>query len=91
MQEVGKAVFRATYFRYRRDADGWTEAYWQHFYEPEREPPMRYLVQLPQHAVQTRMMIVDDYAAREHRLFFISEQAEERLFSPGGEGETIGG
>jgi hypothetical protein len=28
------------------------------------------------------MMIVDDFALREHRLFFMHEQAEERFFQP---------
>lgn len=84
MQEVGKAEFRAAYFRYGRAADGWTEAYWRQHYESDREPPMRYRVELPQHPEQTRMMIVNDYAVREYRLFFMSEAAEDALFrTPG--------
>ena len=84
MQEVSKARFQAVYAEYGRDADGWTQAYWQRFYATDRVPPMKYKVELPQHPDQTRMMIVDDFAAREHRLFFISDQAEERLFEPMG-------
>lgn len=80
MREVDKSEFRATYFRYARDTDGWTQAYWDRFYEQDRDPPMRYRVEPPASALQARMMIVDDYAAREHRLFFMTEEAEERLF-----------
>lgn len=82
MREVTKAEFHAVYFGHGRAQDGWTQAYWDQFYEQDREPPMRYCVELPQRPGDVRMMIVDDYAAREHRLFFVSEDAEERLFSP---------
>lgn len=43
---------------------------------------MKHRVELPQRLDQTRMMIVDDFGAREHRQFFVNEEAEERLFSP---------
>lgn len=80
MNEVAKAEFREIYFRYARDCDGWTAAYWSQFFEQDREPPMTYKVELPKSAAEHRMMIVDDYAAREHRLFFLSEESEESLF-----------
>ena len=82
MQEVSKARFKAVYDEFGRGADGWTPAYWQRFYETDRVPPMKYRVELPQRADQTRMMIVDDFGLREHRLFFLSEEAEERHFDP---------
>ncbi len=82
MQEVSKAEFRAIYFQYGRGVDGWTQAYWDQLYAVDCVPPMKYRVELPQRPDQTRMMIVDDFAAREHRLFFVSEEAEESLFSP---------
>ena len=82
MREVSKAEFKSAYFGYARDQDGWTQAYWDQFYEQDRDPPMRYRVEFPQRADQVRMMIVDDYAGREHRLFFVSEDAEERFFAP---------
>ena len=84
MKQVSKDEFRAIYFQYAREADGWTQAYWDQLYAAERTPPMRYCVELPQRPDQVRMMIVADFAVREHRLFFVSEEAEERLFdSPG--------
>lgn len=87
MREVSKDEFREAYFRHARDGDGWTPAYWQQFYEPDREPPMRYKLELPNTPDQTRMVIVDDFALREHRLFFMSERAEDRLFEPLGGGD----
>lgn len=86
MREVSKDEFREVYFRYARDGDGWTKAYWQQFYERDRDPPMRYKVELPNTPDENRMMIVDDFGSREHRLFFMSENAEERLFEPMGGG-----
>jgi hypothetical protein len=80
VQDVSKAQFEAVYFEYGREAGGWTRAYWERFYAAERTPPMKYKVELPQRPDQTRMMIVDDFAVCEHRLFFMSEEAEERLF-----------
>lgn len=86
MNEVTKAEFREAFFRYGRGRDGWTQAYWERFYEADRTPPMRFRVEAPTSPERTRMMIVDDYAVREHRLFFMAEEAEERFFSPmGGE------
>lgn len=85
MQEVTKAQFQAVYVEYGRGADGWTQDYWDRFYVTDRVPPMRYTVELPQRPDQTRMMIVDDFALREHRLFFISQEAEERFFAPLGD------
>lgn len=80
MREVSKAEFREIYFRYARAQDGWSESYWLQFYEQDRDPPMKYRIELPQSPDQTRMMIVDDYGAGEHRLFFLSESAEEAFF-----------
>ena len=81
MALVDKAAFRAAYFGYGRGQDGWTAEYWARVYEADRVPTMRYRVEPPDHPGQTRMMIVDDYAAREHRLFFVTQEAEDRLFS----------
>lgn len=85
MPQVTKEEFRAAFFEHGRGADGWTQAYWDRFYENDRTPAMKYRVELPQKPEQTRMMIVDDFAVREHRLFFMSEEAEERLFQPLGD------
>ncbi len=84
MKEVTKAEFRAVFLEHGRGADGWTQDYWDRLYETDRVPAMKYRVELPQKPGQTRMMIVDDFAANEHRLFFVSEEAEERFFQPTG-------
>jgi hypothetical protein len=83
LREVSKAEFREAYFRYGRGLDGWTQDYWIRCYEQAPDRGMRWLLEPPAGPRQTRMMIVDDYAAREHRLFFLDEAAEERLFHPG--------
>lgn len=81
MQEVSKAEFREAYFRYGRCQDGWTQDYWIEHFEKAPDRGMRYCLELPQRPEQNRMMMVDDYAAREHRLLFMTEDAVERFFS----------
>lgn len=80
MREVSKAEFREAYFRYGRCEGGWTQDYWIRCYEQAPQPGMRYRVEDPTSPDQTRMMIVVDHSAKEHRLFLVSEEAEARLF-----------
>jgi hypothetical protein len=80
MTEVSKEQFRAMYFKYGRAVDGWGQAYWDEFFEEEKPMPMKYLVQEPESPGHCRMMIVSDYGRREYRMFFLTEEAEERLF-----------
>lgn len=82
MREVSKAEFREAYFRYGRGEDGWTRAYWIRCFEQAPDREMRYRIEDPTSPEQTRLMIVTDTAAREVRLFLMSEEAEERLFGP---------
>jgi len=46
---------------------------------------MKYLVEEPETPEDTRMMIVTDNSAKEYRLFFSTEEAEERFFEFPGE------
>lgn len=80
MKEVTKAEFKAAYFKYGRERDGWGRAYWDKFFEPEPKKPMRYLVEEPPSPAHNRMMIVDDARLGETRLFFFTEEAEETHF-----------
>jgi hypothetical protein len=81
MQEVTKDEFREAYFRHGRGLDGWTQEYWIEHFETAPDRGMRFCMELPQRPEQTRMMLVADYGAREHRLFFMTEDAVEDLFS----------
>ncbi|TXH66660.1 MAG: hypothetical protein E6Q88_11560 [Lysobacteraceae bacterium] len=83
MPEMTKAEFKAMYFWYGREKDGWGEAYWDRMLEPEPSVPMRYLFTPPQSERHTRMMIVTDHAANEHRMFFLTEEDEEQFFDKG--------
>jgi hypothetical protein len=80
MKEVTKAEFKDAYFRLGGGKDGWTRSYWDKFYEPEPKVPMKYLVEEPPTPAHTRMFVVDDHAAKEYRLFFMTEEAEETHF-----------
>jgi len=82
MRYVTKAEFREAYFRYGRGENGWTQDYWIRSFEQGPDEGMKYRMEDPTSPDQTRLMIVTDSAAREFRLFLMSEEAEERFFGP---------
>jgi len=53
---------------------------WQQTFERTEDKNMRFKIEEPQSDNHDRMMIVSDYAGREHRLFFFTEESEERFF-----------
>ena len=81
MREVTKEEFKAVYFRRGGGtATGWSADYWNSFFGEDRYVGMKYCVQEPDSPAHTRMMIVTDFGAKEYRLFFLTEEAEERFF-----------
>ncbi len=81
-EEVTKGKFKELYFKYATPTSGWTEDYWNHFYEIEEGK--RYFFTKPATPDSTRMFIVsgDD----KHRMIFLTEEAEESFFDyPGKE------
>lgn len=80
MEEVSKERFKEAYFRHAQPNSGWTPEYWTEFFEKDRVPPMRYRVEPPATPEHHRMMVVTDFKAGEHRLFFMTEEAEESFF-----------
>lgn len=86
MKEVTREEFKETYFRLGGgSAAGWGPEYWKRFFEDNETPGMKYLAQEPETPEHTRMMIVTDYGAREYRLFFLTEEADESFFEFSGE------
>ena len=81
-EEVTKAEFKDFYSRYATPNSGWTEEYWNHFYE--REEGKRYFFTKPEGPESTRMFIVSD--SDHHRMIFLTEESEESFFDfPGKE------
>jgi len=81
MKEVTKEQFKEIYFRLGGGAaTGWGLEYWNKFFEDEKRPGMKYLLEEPETPEHTRMMIVTDYDRNEYRLFFLTEESEESLF-----------
>lgn len=80
MREVSKEEFRQAYFRYGRGEGGWTQDYWIRLFERTPEREMKYRLEDPTSPDQTRMMVVTDAAAGEHRLFLMTEEAEDGFF-----------
>lgn len=79
-KQVSKALFEEMYFRLGREQSGWTADYWRKVIEPQTGLGWRFLVEEPASAEHTRMWIVTDPNVKEHRLFFMTEQAEEDFF-----------
>ena len=78
MKEVTLDQFREIYFRLGGgDRAGWGQAYWDQFFATATGPAMKYLIEEPPTPSHNRMMIVSDFAAREYRLFFMTEESEE--------------
>jgi hypothetical protein len=86
MREVTKPEFKRLYFRLGKSRGGWDEAYWNGAFERETRPGMKFLVEEPKSRRHSRMMIVTDFEANEHRLFFLTDEEEDNLFDFPGEG-----
>jgi hypothetical protein len=81
MKEVTKEYFKMIYFKLGGGAlTGWDLNYWNNFFEEEKRPGMKYLLEQPETPEHTRMMIVTDFGRKEYRLFFLTEEIEERFF-----------
>lgn len=81
MKEVPKEEFRELYFRLGGGvATGWDLSYWDTFFANDQRTDMKYKVEEPETPEHARMMIVTDYGAKEYRLFFMTEDAEDRFF-----------
>ncbi len=86
-RQVSKGLFKDMYFRLGGgESSGWTAEYWREFFEDEADLDWRFMVEEPKSPEHNRMCVVTDHEAREHRLFFMTEQSEEDFFGwPGDE------
>lgn len=81
MKEVSKEQFKEIYFKLGGgESTGWGLDYWNSFFENEKRPAMKYMVEEPETPAHNRMMIVTDYGTNEYRLFFMAEESEESFF-----------
>jgi hypothetical protein len=81
MRAVTKEEFKELYFRLGGGTTtGWDLDYWNKFFGDDARTDMKYSVEEPETPEHTRMMIVSDFGAKEYRLFFMTEEAEESFF-----------
>ena len=86
-KEVTLEEFKEVYFRLGGGASsGWTADYWREFIEPYTGLGWRFMAEEPRSAEHNRMWVVTDHKAKEHRLFFTTEQSEEDFLEWPGEG-----
>jgi len=77
-REITKKEFKELFYKYgvARKYSGWTEEYWEEVYE--RETNARYFFTEPNSPGENRMFI--DSGKGTHRIFLLTEEAEESLF-----------
>lgn len=75
-KEVSKAEFKKAYLQYRGDSDGWTDDYWNHFFEAEEGK--RYFLVLPESPQHTRLFITTSSDSR--HMYFLTLDSEESFF-----------
>ncbi len=77
-REVTKQEFKELFFKYgvALGSGGWNEEYWDAFYEHENNA--RYFFTEPASPDQVRMFISSGGGT--HRIFLLSEEAEESFF-----------
>ena len=81
-KELTKTEFKKMYMKHRTDGDGWSDEYWEHFYE--HKEANQYLFTEPETPEHTRMFISGDHNSV--HLFFMTSDSEESLFDyPGKE------
>ena len=82
MKEVTREEFKEMYFKLGGgEAAGWGTEYWnRNFEDGAKTADMKFCVEPPTTESHTRMMIVEDFGAREFRLFFMTEEGEESFF-----------
>jgi hypothetical protein len=85
-KQVGKGLFEEIYFRLGGGSStGWTADHWREAIEPYTGLGWRFMVEEPRSAAHNRMFIVTDHKAKEHRLFFMTEQSEDDFMEWHGE------
>jgi hypothetical protein len=75
-EEVTKEKFKDLYFKHATPQSGWTEDYWNQFYEGEEGK--RFFFSKPETPECIKMFIVSGNAMR--RLIFLTEEGEESFF-----------
>ena len=81
-KELTKMEFKKMYMKYRTDGDGWSDEYWEHFYEPQKAT--KYFFTEPETPGHTRMFVSGGQGSV--HLFFMTSDAEEGFFDyPGKE------
>lgn len=74
--EISKAEFRTIYFQHAKPFSGWTQEYWNQFFEDK--VGHQYFVYESENPEATRMFIRED--GNNHCIFFLTEESEESFF-----------
>jgi hypothetical protein len=75
-REVSKAEFKKLYFTHASPNSGWTEDYWNNFFEKEENK--KYFFTAPDSPLSTQLFIISDSSSQ--RMVFLTEDATESFF-----------
>ena len=75
-QEICKSVFKEIYFKHASTDSGWTQSYWDNFFENEVDK--KYYVIQPRSHQENRMFIRS--GGGKHCIYFLTVESEESFF-----------
>lgn len=73
MNIVTKEKFKEMYFKYGQAIYGADKEYWEAFYEDDKFPQMKYLIDQPEPTHNYSILIVDDFTKHEYRMHFMPD------------------
>lgn len=80
MKVVTMDEFKQIYMRPENRTGGYTKEAWKKNYESTKAQGFKFKIKYPESPSHNRMQIVTDFAAKEHRMFFLTEEEEEALY-----------
>ncbi len=75
-EEISKSVFKEIYFKHASTESGWSQSYWDNFFENEVDK--KYYVIQPSSPQENRMFIRS--VGGKHCIYFLTEESEESFF-----------
>ena len=81
MKEVNKSEFREAYLKFGGLKDGYDLAYWEQKIDTAKKSDFKYMLKQPVSDRECRMILVDDFLSKEIRMFFVTEDQEDRIFN----------
>ena len=80
MKEITKQEFKKLFYKYATPESGWSRSAWRKSFGRDLGYEMKYKFEEPPSPAHDRLYIVTDSGAREHRMFFMTDEADEAFY-----------